>query len=195
MAKSPRFIFTGDKEIDAKLKEFATRAQRRIVRKAAEAGLQPVLAAAKQLIPVATGKLRNNLSIGQIKRSRKRIGFRLSLSGGEQDFKGETFYGAFQEYGWRVGKRSASQLRAQSLISKRKKSRGRRAADIRRGRKKVAGLLEAALKLVRGDSDKRRKIPGKEFMKTAMQTQRAAAHAEFRRVAAIEIENEARKLR
>lgn len=102
MAK-PLVILTGDKKLNRALAKLANKDARAIVRKAARPALRPVLASAKRHAPKATGALAHSLKIRAIKRSRTRVGAQVQTAAGS--FKGETFYGGFQEWGWKQGKR------------------------------------------------------------------------------------------
>ena len=67
--------------------------------------MRPVLAQARQNAPVKTGALKKAIKLRSLKRSRTgRIGVRVAIS--EDWFKGnKQFYGAFQEFGYHIGKR------------------------------------------------------------------------------------------
>lgn len=62
-----------------------------------------LVAPSKAATPVATGKLRKSVKVRAQKRSRSSIGVVVGYS--EKPFTGDTFYGAFLEWGWRLGKR------------------------------------------------------------------------------------------
>lgn len=81
-----------------------TALRNKIIRQETRAAAKLVLLpAAKQTIPVRTGKLRKSIKIRAIKRSRVNSGVRLALSG--EGFTGDAFYGGFIEYGFRPGRR------------------------------------------------------------------------------------------
>ena len=67
--------------------------------------LQP----AKKATPKQTGQLRKSTKIRAIKRSKDAAGVRVGYS--DQDFVGDQFYGAFVEYGYRVGPRRLGDAR------------------------------------------------------------------------------------
>lgn len=95
----------GARELDRKLRELPRKLQRKVIRQALRAGMRPIHEAAKQNAPVATGLLKQSIKLRAMKRNRRGvIGVKIETEGG--NFKGETFYGAFQEFGYRRGKRS-----------------------------------------------------------------------------------------
>lgn len=171
----PTIIITGDAAADRALKEFATNAQRRIVRKATREGLRPVLTAAKANAPRKSGRLRKSIKLRAMKRSRTKVGARITTGTAGSDFQGKTYYGAFQEFGWRVGKRAKEVRRAQNFTLKRK--------------------VRAPGESLNTAIDNRRQIPGRKYMANAAETKRDQAQAIFRRVVQEEIEIEAAKLR
>lgn len=103
MAKSVTVVLTGDKKVNRMLREISGTQGKSVIRKAARAGIKVVLPAAKRYAPSRTGLLRRNIKVRTLRRSRTRVGARITI--GAESFQGKTFYGAFQEWGWRVGKR------------------------------------------------------------------------------------------
>jgi len=103
MAK--KTIMVGDKELNRRLKALATNLGKKIVRKAARPAMKPIHAAAKANAPRRTGLLQKSIKIRAQARSRKWFGVRVTI--GKGDYKGKTFYGAFQEYGWKTGKKGS----------------------------------------------------------------------------------------
>jgi HK97 gp10 family phage protein len=100
---------TGYEEIDRVLRGIEPKLTKKILRPAMRAGLKPMLKRAKALAPVGPsrdlktrgihhpgGLLRKMI---KVKSSRSRNGVRIAVVVGEGDFKGESFYGAIQEYG------------------------------------------------------------------------------------------------
>jgi HK97 gp10 family phage protein len=78
------------------------------MRPALRAGGKPVLAAAKANAPKKSGSLRKSLKLRAGKRSRRGIyvvTLLLSTSKDDNLFTGKAFYGAFQEFGFKLGKR------------------------------------------------------------------------------------------
>jgi len=101
----------GDKELIAKLDRLEKRDARRVLRRAHRAAAKQILPKARGLAPVlrrqkgrvqrhAPGLLRRAIRVRAAKRSRKFIGAVVTI--GKGFFKGETFYGGFQEWGWRT---------------------------------------------------------------------------------------------
>lgn len=86
------------------------RGKDRIVRKAQSRSLRaaakPVLRDAKAFVDSETGTLEDSLKIRAGKRRRHSVS--IVVQTGDGFFKGETFYGAFVEYGHRMGKRPKS---------------------------------------------------------------------------------------
>lgn len=99
-------VLTGDKALNRKLQRLAGPVAKKIVRQAARIAVKPVLSAARNTVPVRSGKLRRAIKIRALPRSRTRVGVRVTL--GDQEFTGETFYGGFQEWGWKTGKRNST---------------------------------------------------------------------------------------
>jgi hypothetical protein len=97
------------------------------------------------------------------------------------------FYGGFQEWGWRVGKRTDDQVRAQQFMARAVK----KAKKL--GRKRSTVLL-AKYKAILAEEDTRRLIPPKLFMTNAMKKNKDLAQSIYKSVAATEIEAEAKKL-
>lgn len=69
------------------------------LRKAIRAGAKPMLAAVLSHVPVDTGELRESLKLRAIRRTRTGVGIRIGTSQHESAFKGDQFYGAFEELG------------------------------------------------------------------------------------------------
>jgi len=64
----------------------------------------------KALVPVDSGLTRSSVKVRAAKRSRK--GFGINVQIGEGDYKGETFYAAFVEYGTIKNKAARFMLRS-----------------------------------------------------------------------------------
>ena len=93
----------GAKELEKKLRELGAKAEKKVYRQALRAGAKVVQAAAKAKIPVDTGTLRQNIKVRGGKRSRGVISVNCVV--GDGWYQGETFYGAFLEFGHFLGKR------------------------------------------------------------------------------------------
>ena len=104
MAKKT-LVLTGDKKLNRKLKRLAGPDARKVIRQASRVAIKPVRSAAKSQAPHDSGALRRAIRIRAIKRSRSKVGTRITI--GEKDFTGSTFYGGFQEWGWKTGKRGS----------------------------------------------------------------------------------------
>ena len=103
-------VVTGDQEINAMLARLTGPQAKSAVRQGARHALRPVLAAAKRHAPKDTGTLGKNIKLRALKRSRVRIGARVTSggrtsTGKSTDYTGDAYHGAFQEYGWTPGKR------------------------------------------------------------------------------------------
>lgn len=112
MAGAFSFQLTGNKELDKFFRTFPMKVQKKVVRKPLRDGSKIIADAAKANAPSAGGLLRKAIKVRAAKRSRKNknlVTVRPQIGAG--DFKGETFYGAFQEYGYRVGRRQMGDKR------------------------------------------------------------------------------------
>lgn len=101
----------GDKQVIENLKDLEPRMRRLAITRSMRAALKPVLATARQMAPKKTEKLRKNIKLKMWKRSRSKEAKRnpkigMSIQVGDGWYKGDTFYGAFQEFGWHTGKRT-----------------------------------------------------------------------------------------
>lgn len=116
---------TGDKELNRRLAALVSGDVRKITRNAAKAAMRPVLLSAQGRVPYRSGKLQRAL---RIKAWNRKQSTGAAVSMGDQNFRGETFYGGFQEWGWTTRKR-------------RKSAKGKRSSKLeRRGSgRKIAG--------------------------------------------------------
>ena len=69
-----------------------------------------LVAPSKAATPVRSGKLRKSVKVRAQKRSRSSVGVVVGYS--EKPFTSDTFYGAFLEWGWRIGKRPSRAAKA-----------------------------------------------------------------------------------
>jgi len=90
----------GLRELDQQLKMLEPNVRKRLGRAALKAGAKLILAKAKMNAPVATGKLRDSLVV-KSGRTRKPNTVNVLMMIKEGWYKGETFYGAFVEFGTR----------------------------------------------------------------------------------------------
>lgn len=97
MAKG-QLVVTGLREIDRALKELEPKLGKKVIRQAMRKAMKPVKAAVEQNAPVGeTGLLASSVKIKAAKKSRKSFGMDVRI--GEQDWVGDTWYAAAQEYG------------------------------------------------------------------------------------------------
>jgi HK97 gp10 family phage protein len=98
MAAKTGITIRGLGKLTRQLRKLEPKNARKAIRKAARAAAKPVQIKAKDLAPVDTGLLRKEIKVRAVKRSRQRIGVRVTI--GNRNFVGDTFYGGFQEFGW-----------------------------------------------------------------------------------------------
>lgn len=96
----------GIDELKRKLEEMGRKASK-IENEALRAGAEPILKDAKQFAPVRTGKGKEGLSIGKIRRKK---GKKYITVGIDKDDNSEIFYMKFQEFG-------TSKMQAQPFLS------------------------------------------------------------------------------
>lgn len=101
-----------------KLRTLPKRVQGKIIRPALRAAAKIGQAEAKRLAPIGPdtkghkgGLLRKNIRVRAARRKRGRIGVVFQNIGG--DYKGETYYAAFQEFGYRIGPRKLGTARTE----------------------------------------------------------------------------------
>ena len=99
-------VLTGSAELNRKLATLAGPKAKAAIRKASREALRPVAAAAKANAPRRSGALSKSIKVRAMARSRTRIGSRVTTSAGSNEFSGKTYYGGFQEYGWKSGRRT-----------------------------------------------------------------------------------------
>ncbi|QDV26746.1 HK97 gp10 family phage protein [Aureliella helgolandensis] len=154
------YVVTGSKTLNAKLASLKTTEAKKLIRKASRTALKPVQEEAKRLAPVKSGRLRRSIKVRALKRSRSRVGSRVTTNGNDNLFKGRIYYGGFAEYGWKAGRRATN-------------------ADLGVSRQKRRTLLQRLQ--VEIHNSKRRAIPGRFFMKRAAKSKRSAALGIYRR--------------
>jgi HK97 gp10 family phage protein len=99
----------GAKDLQRRLKSLPAKVAGKVTRQALRAGAKIFQAQAASNAPVRKGLLSRSIKVRAAKRSRGRVGIVVQTSQGF--FKGATFYGAFQEFGWRVGRRALGATR------------------------------------------------------------------------------------
>lgn len=105
-------ILTGDKALDQLLQQLVPRLQKRAFSRASRAAAKPIRDAARRNAPSDTGRLARSIKVRAARRSRSRVGIRVTTGDGGE-FTGKSYYGGFLEYGFRRGKRTAGIRRAQ----------------------------------------------------------------------------------
>lgn len=103
---------TGLAEVNKALTELSKKVQRKVISKACRAAAKTIQAKAKTNAPKGpTGLLKRAIKVRVSKyvgnRKKKRSEVAINVQIGKGDFKGKTFYGAFQEFGWKSGRRFA----------------------------------------------------------------------------------------
>lgn len=111
MADSVIIDLQGEKGLIKALSELKKTGQKSAVTRAMRKAAKPIQKAAQQQAPKRTGQLRKSIKVRSMRRSRVRFGIRVVTSPGKNLFTGKTFYGAFQEFGWKTGKRGSSNRR------------------------------------------------------------------------------------
>lgn len=184
----------GDMTLQARLRELTPRLEKSALRTALRESARPMLAAAQKFAPVlgtnvfeetvwtgkrwgkrkfATGRiggsLRKSLRIRAFKRSRKnRVGVWIGTSALASPFQGKQFYGAFQEFGWKVGVRPERDKRVVKALAQRfnffaqarNAGGGAHEAFVRKAQ-------ETAAKQNLSRNDGRRFIEGKKYIRKA----------------------------
>jgi HK97 gp10 family phage protein len=95
----------GGEELRRKLLTIDKKVAKQISSQALRAGAKVMLDATRRITPVISGTLKRSLKVRAGKRKKDRVSFQVQTRDG--DYKGETFYGAFVNFGHRVGKRKA----------------------------------------------------------------------------------------
>lgn len=108
MPKKVRMLLIGDAELRGKLSALTDAEARKAVLGATREAAKLIMAEVKRTIPKRTGLLRKSVKVRAIKRSRKRIGVRVTTSKFNSNYQGKAFYGAFLEFGWKTGSRRVS---------------------------------------------------------------------------------------
>lgn len=89
------------KRLQRKLDRLSGAEAKKSLRKGTREASKVIQRTAKSLAPRRTGRLRGAIRVRALRRSRKkRVGSQVLV--GEGFFRGATFYGAFQEFGWKT---------------------------------------------------------------------------------------------
>ncbi len=127
-----RLEVRGTEQLKRHLDQLADVEIRKILRKAMRAGAKVILPAARANAPVgASGAVRRGIRVRAAKRSRRYIGITVTL--GKGFFQGDEFYGAFQEFGWKTGKRKSSnrrQVPGKHFLQRAAEQKGKAAGDV-----------------------------------------------------------------
>jgi len=93
-----------------RLKGLEPKVRKKIIRQAIRPAMKIVQRDAIARAPRGeSGLLKKSIKVRAFKRSRTKIGVSVSTAKGW--FKGDAFYGGFQEWGWKQGKRSLGSMR------------------------------------------------------------------------------------
>lgn len=101
----------GFEELEKALRALPEAVEKKILADSLRAGAKPIHAAAVEKCPVYHGPSRPDVTPGQLKKSikiktsRRKGRVRVMVQTGEGDFKGDEFYGAFVEFGHKIGAR------------------------------------------------------------------------------------------
>lgn len=109
------FSILGVDPVKRALKLLPKRVAKKVIHQAMRPAMKEVAAKVKELVPVDTGLTRHSVKVRAAKRSRK--GFGINVQIGEGDYKGQTFYAAFVEYG--TVKMPAARFMLRSYLAKR----------------------------------------------------------------------------
>jgi HK97 gp10 family phage protein len=142
------FTLEGDKELSEMLRKLTKAEFKSAVQTGAKKAMSPVQKTARSLAPKRTGKLKRAIRVRVLKRSRVRVGARVTVGHHDNMFKGRTFYAAFQEYGWKAGKRASNQDLGVAKRKRRTAAQREEIASMNSSRKAVRGkrYLERATK-------------------------------------------------
>ena len=105
-----QIALTGADELRRNLATLEPRVAKKVIRRALRAGSKIILDRAKATSPVLTGALRNSLRVRAMTRMRKSV-LGMKVVTGKGFFTGETFYGAFVEFGHKIGSRKLGDQR------------------------------------------------------------------------------------
>jgi HK97 gp10 family phage protein len=111
MARKIKIFLVGSGVIAEHLRGLSSNETKIVIQNACKEALKPAQQTARAMAPRRTGRLRQSIRIRVLKRSRKRVGARITTNQSDNQFTGKTFYGAFQEFGWKTGKRGSPNRR------------------------------------------------------------------------------------
>ena len=110
-------------KINRMLTALPKKIRNKILREELRKGAKTLLPASKAATPARTGKLRRSVKVRAVKRSRKAVGVLVGYN--DKAYAGDTFYGAFLEWGWKQGKRPSRAVQG-GASDNRKEIPGRR---------------------------------------------------------------------
>lgn len=110
MADAITAHISGIDAIERAFRRLPARLAKKVIRQGLRAGAKVVQGEAKADAPVDTGKTRKAIKVRSGK-SRKKNVITMAVIIGQGDYQGETFYGSFQEFGWKTGKRGSKDRR------------------------------------------------------------------------------------
>lgn len=197
MAEFISINLSGDLELRRALKSLTPALEKKALRTALRTAAKPILATARANAPKTQGTkhpdrpppgtLRKSIKIRAFKRTRKgRVGFSIGM--GSKDYVGKAFYGSFQEYGWKQGKRPWRGHTSTAQIERRIKALtgilGTQADLTLKRRKQLRRYLQGFEKHLefRRTGDTRRQIPGKFFIRRAYDTHKFSTRDNMRRL-------------
>lgn len=91
------YTITGFDEIYKKLSQLEPKLQKKLANKGMRKAMKVIQQEVKNNVPVLSGLTKKAVKVRAMKRSRKGYGIEVRI--GEGDYKGETFYASFIEYG------------------------------------------------------------------------------------------------
>jgi len=100
MAKGLTVQTDGFEHIQKLLRQLPPILQKGALRKGIRAGAKIIAEEARRRVPVDTGALRKSIKVRAATRLRKKTAVGVRVVAGEGDYKGDTFYGSFIEYGY-----------------------------------------------------------------------------------------------
>jgi HK97 gp10 family phage protein len=130
-------VITGDERLNAQLAKLKGPEAKKIIRQAARKALKPVQDTARRNAPKRTGSLRKSIVIRSLAKSRKQIGARVLT--GRDTVKTKHFYSAFQEFGWKAGRRATNEMLGIAGRKRRTQSQKELAQKMNSSRKQVPG--------------------------------------------------------
>lgn len=154
----------GLEDIQRKLRLLPEKVARTVINATNRKGANIVKKQIEATAPVRTGVLRKGFKISRSKihRGPEVFGVYLTLRNVKgRKYKDDPFYGKFQEYGWRTGKKT------KTIIVARSDREVRLSMYLIRGKKRIVGLRKRRV----GE----KQIPGKHFAQAALQSKADAA--------------------